>query len=87
MSREDYEVFDEIRKNRQDRRNKRLASTSDFGWSKHTDTHWYRYIKGEKLHYWPSANKWLYNGVYYRGALPNTLLQEIEADNEKLKEN
>lgn len=73
MSREDYEVFDEIRKERQERRARRLASADDTGWSKHTDTHWYRFVDGEKLHYWPSANKWLYRGKYYRGGLPKAI--------------
>lgn len=77
MSREDYEVFNEIRKQRQERRAKRLMSASDEGWSKHTDTHWYRMVDGEKLHYWPSANKWLYKGKYYRGALPKEILNKI----------
>lgn len=77
MSREDYEVFREIEKQRKARRAKRLANTSDEGWSKHTDTHWYRMVDGEKLHYWPSANKWLYKGKYYRGGLPKELLKKI----------
>lgn len=79
MSREDYEVFREIEKQRKNRRAKRLANTSDAGWSKHTETHWYRFIDGEKLHYWPSANKWLYKGRYYRGALPKDILKLVES--------
>lgn len=81
MGREDYEVFDQLKKQRQERRNKRLASTDDTGWSKHAETHWYRHIDGEKLHYWPSANKWLYKGKYYRGGLPNDLKKKIEEQN------
>lgn len=85
MSREDYEIFDELRKQKQERRAKRLANTSDFGWSKHSDTHWYRFIDGEKLHFWPSANKWLFKGKYYRGGLPKDLLDKIAASNEELQ--
>lgn len=83
MSREDYEIFDEIKKQKQERRAKRLASTSDLGWSKHTETHWYRFIDGEKLHFWPSANKWLFKGKYYRGGLPRDLLAKIAASNKE----
>lgn len=86
MSREDYEVFDILRKQKQERRNKRLARTDDFGWSKHNSTHWWRMVDGVKLHYWPSANKWLYGGVYYRGALPKHILSAVEADNARLRE-
>lgn len=77
MSREDYEVFDIIREERRERRNKRLAAADDTGWSKHTDTHWYRMVDGEKLHYWPSANKWLYRGKYYRGGLPKSIRDKL----------
>jgi len=86
MSDDIYEVFDEIKKHRKERRAKRLARTDDFGWSKHTDTHWYRMIDGEKLHYWPSANKWLFRGQYYRGGLPRFLGEKIDADNKRLRE-
>lgn len=85
MGREDYEIFDAIKEQRRERRSKRLKSTDDFGWSKHTDTHWYRMIDGEKLHYWPSANKWLYMGRYYRGGLPAWIGRKIDADNERLR--
>lgn len=87
MSREDFQVFVDIKRAKQERRAKRLAATDDFGWSKHSDTHWYRMITRdtgmkEKLHYWPSANKWLYMGRYYRGAIPAWLKELIAADDE-----
>lgn len=85
MSREDFEVFDEIREQRRQRRAKRLNAADDFGWSKHSDTHWYRMIDGEKLHWWPSANKWLYRGRYYRGGLSRELGEKIDADNRRLR--
>ena len=86
MSSEDYEIFDQMRRERQKRRNKRLEASSDFGWQKHTDTHWYRFIDEEKLHWWPSANKWLFKGKYYRGALPKFLLERIDEQDRQLKE-
>ncbi len=85
MSREDYEIFNDIRREKQERRAKSLAKADDFGWSKHSDTHWYRMIDGEKLHYWPSANKWLYKGCYYRGGLPRELGKKIDEDNARLR--
>lgn len=80
-----YEHFDQVRKDRANRRAMRLERTDDFGWSKHQDTHWYRMIDDEKLHYWPSSNKWLYKGKYYRGGLPRELKLKIEADNHRLR--
>jgi hypothetical protein len=85
MSAEDFAVFKELEKQRKDRRAKRLSAADDFGWSKHSDTHWYRFLNGEKLHWWPSANKWLYRGKYYRGGLPNELKELISADNQRLR--
>lgn len=85
MSREDYEVFNEMRRQKQERRNKRLANTSDFGWSKHSETHWYRMLDGEKLHWWPSANKWLYRGKYYRGGLPRAIRERLHEDDNRLR--
>lgn len=85
MSREDYEIFKDRERHRRERRARRLNNTSDFGWSKHTDTHWYRMIGQEKMHWWPSSNKWLYKGRYYRGALPKELLDLIESENKRLQ--
>lgn len=84
MSREDFEYFKDRERERQERRNKRLSRADDFGWSKHSDTHWYRMIEGEKLHWWPSANKWLYRGRYYRGALPKELGDKVSEDNRRV---
>lgn len=78
MSREDFQMFKDREDARKQRRAKRLLNTSDVGWSKHTDTHWYRFVDGEKLHYWPSANKWLFKGKYYRGGLPKEISDKIK---------
>lgn len=91
MSAEDFAFFKEREQLRKERRARRLTTTDDFGWSKHTDTHWYRTLTdnfglSHKLHYWPSANKWLFRGKYYRGGLPKFLLEQVEADNRRLRE-
>lgn len=78
-----YAHFDQVRSERAQRRRTRLERTDDFGWSKHQEAHWYRIIDGQKLHYWPSSNKWLYLGKYYRGGLPRELKLKIEADNHR----
>jgi hypothetical protein len=85
MGSEDYAIFVERRREKKERRARRLANTSDFGWEKHSETHWYRFIDGEKLHWWPSANKWLYKGKFYRGALPKSILERVDADDERIR--
>lgn len=77
MSAEDFAFFKEREEQRKERRNRRLSAADATGWSKHSDTHWWRMVDGEKMHWWPSANKWLYRGKYYRGALPKDLLEKI----------
>lgn len=86
MSAEDFAVFKEREAHRKQRRALRLAKADNFGWSKHNDTHWYRVIEGEKLHWWPSANKWLYKGQYYRGGLPKLIKDLIDKDNARIRE-
>jgi hypothetical protein len=39
----------------------------DGGWTKHTQWHWSRQIKGERLDYWPSRKKFMWRGKVYRG--------------------
>ena len=90
MSAEDYAVFKERERHRKLRRAKRLAAQGDFGWSKHSDTHWYRMLPDnfgmtEKLHWWPLANKWLFKGKYYRGGLPKWIQEKVEDDNVRLR--
>lgn len=90
MSSEDYAIFKEREQKRKEWRAKRINQTDDFGWSKHTDTHWYRMLvdsfgMSHKLHYWPSANKWLFKGQYYRGGLPKWIGEMVDKDNEQLR--
>lgn len=90
MGREDYAVFDELRKQKQKRRARRLAATDDYGWTKHTETHWSRMLTNshgmrDKLDYWPSSNKWLFKGKYYRGGLPKWIAEKVEEENKQLR--
>lgn len=71
MSAEDFEVFKDIRAERQAKRSARLASANTTGWSQFSPHHFYRDAGGHRLEWWPSSNKWLYKGRYYRGGLPN----------------
>lgn len=32
------------------------------GWTKHTHYHWSRQLKGKRLDFWPSKDKWMYEG-------------------------
>ena len=56
------EVFDAIRERDKERRDKNLANANDEGWTKHTPYHWSRDLNGKRLDYWPSRNKFQYEG-------------------------
>lgn len=89
MSREDWEIFDEIKEERRQKRQKNLeANTSNFkdpSWNIHTEYHWSKdvVIEGKVTHvdYWPSSNKWKVGNRYYRGGLPKALKDIIHGEN------
>lgn len=37
------------------------------GWVKHTPYHWARELNGKRLDYWPSKDKWSYDGAIHFG--------------------
>lgn len=77
MSREDWEVFDDIREERRQKRATNLAKADTAGWSQFTQYHFWRMVDGHRLDWWPSSNKWLYKGKYYRGGLPKAIKDRI----------
>lgn len=57
------EKFDSDRKSFLDK----AKVDDDGGWVKHTEYHWARIIAGKRLDYWPSRNKFAYDGKVQRG--------------------
>ena len=37
------------------------------GWRQHTHYHWSREVNGKRLDFWPSKDKWAYEGKTYFG--------------------
>lgn len=56
------EVFNAMRDADKERRHKNLAKADPEGWTQHTSYHWSRTLNGKRLDYWPSRNKWQYEG-------------------------
>ena len=56
---EDFKFLKQIKK---DRKKRNLESASKEGWNLHTEWHWSRTLNGKRLDYWPSKNKFQYNG-------------------------
>ncbi len=54
------EINNEIKKSN-------LENANRDGWTIHTKYHWSRIIKGKQLNYWPSKNKFQYDGIVMRG--------------------
>ena len=43
------------------------VAEDDGKWVKHTEYHWSRHVKGERLDYWPSRKKFQFRGKVMRG--------------------
>ncbi len=56
---EDFKFLKQLNK---DRKKRNLESASKEGWNLHTEWHWSRTLNGKRLDYWPSKNKFQYNG-------------------------
>lgn len=56
------ETFDNIRELDKERKQRNLASALREGWNCHTEYHWSRTLNGKRLDYWPSRNKFQYEG-------------------------
>ena len=49
------------------RREKNLAAADPSGFTKHTEYHWSMDLNGKRLDYWPSRNKFQYDGRIMTG--------------------
>lgn len=64
------DVGDDFRANREadkERKKRNLESASADGWTQHTMYHWSRTLNGKRLDYWPSRNKFMYDGRVMTG--------------------
>ncbi len=56
---EDFKFLKQLNK---DRKKRNLESASKEGLDLHTEWHWSRTLNGKRLDYWPSKNKFQYDG-------------------------
>lgn len=56
---DDFRALDAHHKKR---KAKNLRNAKPEGWKKHTQYHWSRTLNGKRLDYWPSRNKFQYEG-------------------------
>lgn len=61
------EVFDDMRQHDKERRERNLRKSLEDvyslgNWICHTEYHWSRDLNGKRLDYWPSRNKFQYDG-------------------------
>ena len=61
---EDFKFFKQLNK---ERKQKRLDEANPEGWNIHTEYHWSRILNGKRLDYWPSKNKFQYDGKVMNG--------------------
>ena len=76
---EDYRA---LKAHRKEQREKNLTNANDEGWNKHTEYHWSRTLNGKRLDYWPSKNKFQYEGRVMCGGIEGFIRNRL-ADKEK----
>lgn len=59
------EYFDDVKVYLKERKNKNLTAANPEGWTQHTPWHWSRILKGHRIDYWPSKNKFRYMNKTY----------------------
>lgn len=52
-------------KRRRERKRAALAAENVNPWNQHTPYHWWRTVKGQKVDFWPSTRKAMWQGKVY----------------------
>lgn len=61
------EAFRARREYDKERKERNLRAADPTGWTIHTEHHWSRTLNGKRLDYWPSRNKFQYEGRVMTG--------------------
>lgn len=64
------DVGDDFRAKRdadKERKKRNIEAAKPEGWTQHTIYHWSRVLNGKRLDYWPSKNKFMYDGRVMTG--------------------
>jgi len=72
------ESFDYMKELNKERKARNLASASKEGWHLHTEYHWSRTLNGKRLDYWPSRNKFQYDGKVMCGDVVGFIRNKTE---------
>jgi hypothetical protein len=56
------EIYGIMKQRDRERKARNLAAFDPKGWTKHTDYHYSCTVAGKRLDYWPSRNKFQYDG-------------------------
>ena len=73
------EDFKALKRVNQERKQRNLAGANSEGWTKHTAYHWSRTLNGDRLDYWPSRNKFQYQGRVMCGNVDGFIAKRIKA--------
>jgi len=61
------DIFNAMKRDDKVRRLKNLKEANLSGFTRHSDYHYSCDLNGSRLDYWPSRNKWRWNGRTYNG--------------------
>lgn len=71
------EIFNAMRDARKERREHNLEKANPEGWTQHTEYHWSKILNGKRLNYWPSRNKFQYEGKIMQGGIDGFIKKRL----------
>lgn len=66
---------------RKERGERNLAAADPTGWTVHTEYHWSRTLAGKRLDYWPSRNRFQYEGRVMTGDVDRFIAKRTQGSN------
>ena len=76
------ETFRALKEADKERKHRNLNAFDPTGWTKHTEYHYSRQLNGKRLDYWPSRNKFMYEGKVMCGDVFGFIRKREEVSDE-----
>lgn len=74
----DGDDWRDYREHHRRRRARNLEGASSEGWTQHTEYHWSRVLNGKRLDYWPSRQRFMYEGRVMTGDVDGFIRKRTE---------
>jgi hypothetical protein len=74
-----FRALQDDRKSENEERMRLVIAANLDGWTRHSEYHWSRLVKGRKLDWWPSTGRWAYGTVGRRQKMFRGEMDELLA--------